>query len=178
MKRPPPSNETVEAAFPGITNASLFDTGGFKAVYSVEILGRKEALELVEIPELNDPHEADIFRAEVTSRVRREVEALRICKVAEIVKLGTVPFQRVQLNGAEFLAYSEEFLDGKDLWNILIAAPALPGEKELRRLSIALLNAIRELWGHGYVHRDIKPKNVMKLKAPNREFVLLDLGIA
>ena len=70
MKRPPPSNETVEAAFPGITNASLFDTGGFKAVYSVEILGRKEALELVEIPELNDPHEADIFRAEVTSRVR------------------------------------------------------------------------------------------------------------
>ena len=40
------------------------------------------------------------------------------------------------------------------------------------------MNAIRELWGHGYVHRDIKPKNVMKLKAPNREFVLLDLGIA
>src|SRR6266849_3577749 len=112
MKRTPPSNKAVEAAFPGITNVSLLDTGGFKAVYGVEILGRKEALKLVEIPELSDPHETDIFRREVTSRVRREVEALRICKVPEIVKLATVPFQRIQLNGAEFLAYSEEFLDG------------------------------------------------------------------
>jgi len=40
------------------------------------------------------------------------------------------------------------------------------------------LNAIRELWGHGYVHRDIKPKNVIRLDDANRPFVLLDLGIA
>ena len=53
-----------------------------------------------------------------------------------------------------------------------------PNETELRTLFLCLLSAIKELWSHGYVHRDIKPKNVIRLDDSNRPFVLLDLGIA
>ena len=43
---------------------------------------------------------------------------------------------------------------------------------------MCLLRCVQELWRHGYVHRDIKPHNVMRTGNPDRPFVLLDLGIA
>ena len=64
------------------------------------------------------------------------------------------------------------------MWNLFNSGMPKPPEAELRLLFATLLKAIRELWGYGYIHRDIKPKNVMKLNNPDRQFVLLDLGIA
>ena len=43
---------------------------------------------------------------------------------------------------------------------------------------LSLLRAIRELWSRNFIHRDIKPDNIMKLNRKDRSFVLLDLGIA
>jgi eukaryotic-like serine/threonine-protein kinase len=88
---------------------------------------------------------------------------------------------RVSIGQREFVAYSEEFLDGPNLAQLIKEArssSALPDEGELRTLMKAGLRAIQELWKHSYIHRDIKPLNVIKLDQPERPFVLLDLGIA
>jgi serine/threonine protein kinase len=78
----------------------------------------------------------------------------------------------------DYVAYSEEFLEGSDLGKLLASGAAKPAEPELRLLFVTLLKAIRDVWALGYVHRDIKPKNVIKLNNAARQFVLLDFGIA
>lgn len=173
-----PSDADLQRALPQIQNIGLPDTGGFKAVYRVSLAGRTEALKLIQIPTSDGSSDAEAFKREMISRVRREVEALGRCGGPEIVKLGTLPLTPLTINSADYVAYSEEFLEGSDLWRLLTSGAAKPPEQELRLLFVTLLKAIRDVWALGYVHRDIKPKNVMKLNNPARQFVLLDFGIA
>jgi serine/threonine-protein kinase len=84
----------------------------------------------------------------------------------------------VTINAVDYVAYSEEFLAGSDLGKLLTSGAPRPPEAELRLLFGTLLKAVRDVWALGYVHRDIKPKNVMKLNDAARQFVLLDFGIA
>jgi eukaryotic-like serine/threonine-protein kinase len=173
----PPEGD-LQNALPQIQNVALLDTGGFKAVYRVTLDGRTEALKLIQIPASDGSTDAEAFKQEMIGRVRREVEALGRCTVPEIVRLGTLALTPLPINGVDYVAYSEEFLEGSDLWKLLITGALKPSEQELRLLFSALLKAIREVWSLGYVHRDIKPKNVMKLNNAARQFVLLDFGIA
>jgi eukaryotic-like serine/threonine-protein kinase len=173
-----PNDGDLQRALPQIQNIALLDTGGFKAVYRVTLGGRAEALKLIQIPASDGSTDAEAFKSEMIGRVRREVEALARCKGPEIVRLGTLPLTPLTISAADYVAYSEEFLEGSDLWKLLTSGAAKPTEQELRLLFATLLKAIREVWALGYVHRDIKPKNVMKLTNPARQFVLLDFGIA
>lgn len=173
-----PSDGDLQRALPQIQNIALLDTGGFKAVYRVTLGGRTEALKLIQIPTSDGSTDSEAFKSEMIGRVRREVEALGRCAGPEIVKLGTLPLTPLAINAADYVAYSEEFLEGSDLWKLLSSGAAKPTEQELRLLFVTLLKAIREVWALSYVHRDIKPKNVMKLNNPARQFVLLDFGIA
>ena len=173
-----PSNADLQQVLPQIQNIGLLDTGGFKAVYKAAISGQTEALKLIQIPASDGSTDAEAFKNEMVGRVRREVEALGRCNVPEIVKLGTMPLTPLTIGGVDYVAYSEEFLAGEDLWKILTTGAPKPSESELRLLFVTLLKAIREVWSFGYVHRDIKPKNVMKTHDPERTFVLLDFGIA
>jgi serine/threonine protein kinase len=178
MSFTPPSNDLIRAAFPRIEALAPIDKGGFKVVYRVEMGGKTEAFKLILIPSYEGNPDADSLRRESIGRVRREVMALSRCTGPEIVKLGSLPLTSVRIANADYVGYSEEFLDGKDLWNLLNSKVSQPPETELRLLFGTLLKAIRELWGYGYIHRDIKPKNVMRLASHARQFVLLDLGIA
>ena len=173
-----PTNAAIQQALPQIQSITMLDTGGFKAVYRVTIGGQTEAFKLIQIPTSDGSIDADAFKREMTGRVRREVEALSRCKGPEIVRLGTLALTPVTISAVDYVAYSEEFLDGSDLWKLIIAGGAKPTETELRLLFLTMLRAIREVWALGYVHRDIKPKNVMKLNNTARQFVLLDFGIA
>ena len=173
-----PSDGDLQRALSQIQNIALLDTGGFKAVYRVTLAGKTEALKLIQIPASYGSADAEAFKREMIGRVRREVEALGRCAGPEIVKLGTLPLTPLTISGGNYVAYSGEFLDGSDLWKLLTSGTTKSLEQELRLLFVTLLKAIREVWGLGYVHRDIKPKNVMKLNDPARQFVLLDLGIA
>ncbi len=178
MSFTPPDVGLIRQAFPQIQNIAPLDSGGFKAVYRIGIGGKVEAFKLILIPSYEGNQDADSLRQESIGRVRREVAALARSVGPEIVKLGSLPLIAVKIDDADYVAYSEEFLEGDDLWKLLISGMPKPPERELRLLFATLLKAIRELWGHGYIHRDIKPKNVMKLKNEARRFVLLDLGIA
>lgn len=175
----PPQPDLIRAALPAIESLSaVLHQGGFKAVYRAVVGGKTEAFKLVKIPKTQNTAEAEAFRREMIGRVRREVEALSRCQRPEIVKLGGVPTSDVVIQGEDYIAYAEEFVEGHNLGEIIAAGGAKPGEAELRMLFVALLNGIKELWSLGYVHRDIKPLNVIKHTNPARQFVLLDLGIA
>jgi serine/threonine protein kinase len=178
FKHPLPA--AVAKILPEFANIAFIQKGGFKAVYSATAKTKKEALKLVFIPPVSYPKNDDevLLQKEVKSRIRREIELLAKLRCPEIVKLGSLAPKYVQVDGQDFIAYSEEFLDGKTLWDILRAGGTKPTEDELRSLFTALINAIEELWGHKTIHRDIKPPNIIKLANPKRPFVLLDLGIA
>lgn len=172
-----PTPDEIRAEFPQIAGLDFISKGGFKAVYRAEIGDFSEAFKVVHIPNLVGEEFAEEFRTECLNRVTREVEVLRRCQTPFLVKLGSLSPTPVRLGDEEFIAYTEEYLDGNEL-RILAAGDSRPEESDLRILLGCLLKAIRELWGMGIIHRDIKPGNVMKLQDEERPFVLLDLGIA
>lgn len=175
----PPQPDLIRAALPALESLSPpLHQGGFKAVYRAVIGGKTEALKLAYIPKFQQTDEGEALRKEMLGRVRREIEALGKCQGNEIVKLATLAATDVSIGGENFIAYSEEWIDGSNLATILNAKGAKPTEQELRTLFVSLLTAIKEMWGYGYIHRDINPRNVMKTTSAGRTFVLLDLGIA
>jgi len=179
MNSVPPQPDLILAALAAIEALSQpMHEGGFKVVYRAVVRGKTEALKLVKIPKTQNTAEAEAFRKEMIGRVRREIEALGKCQRPEIVKLGQIPATDIVIQNEDYIAYTEEFLEGKNLGEIIAAKEPKSDEKELRTLFVSLLVAIKELWEHGYVHRDIKPLNVIKHNRPDRPFVLLDLGIA
>jgi serine/threonine protein kinase len=110
--------------------------------------------------------------------VSREVEILNRCTTPYLVKPASLALKGYNVSGGYYAIYSEEFLDGPDLWKLIRQKGTPPDEKEAKLLLRCLLLAIQELWSMRYVHRDIKPENVIKLADSHRPFVLIDLGIA
>jgi eukaryotic-like serine/threonine-protein kinase len=159
-----------------------FDGGGFKSVYTAMVKGRKEALKVLMIRKPEDARAdreiADAFCEEQVARARREIRALDACRVPELVKLGAIAPVEFDFEEQKYIAYSEEFLEGSDLWKLIKNQWQPPALVEVVQLFRSLLKCIQELWKHGYVHRDIKPANVIKTTDSDRPFVLLDLGIA
>jgi eukaryotic-like serine/threonine-protein kinase len=159
---------------------SCFAGGGYKSVYAAVVKGKKEALKVLEIKKISDPDPdlIDAYCKEQIMRVRREVEALRICQIPELVKLGAISPLEFEINQGKYVAYTEEFISGQNLWDSINQHGELPQLDELIQLFQTLLKCIQELWRNGFVHRDIKPGNVMKTMDPRRQFVLLYLGLA
>jgi serine/threonine-protein kinase len=176
----PPDDHKIRVAFPALTGLKQFAEGGFKAVYSADVGGRKEVFKLVCLPQtgVTDTEKA-AYRKEYLGRIRREVILLSKCTRPELVKLGSVVPELATIDGLEYVGYSEEFLPGVSLGNIIRLRGPKPDEIDAKRLMLALLRAIEELWTrHRTIHRDIKPDNIIKLNDPFRQYVLLDLGIA
>lgn len=179
MRFEPPKAEEIKTIFPQFKEVRFLNVGGFKAVYKTVANVGFEAFKIVHIPETSgiEPEVSNEIRKESLGRIAREIRILNDCKSPEIVKLGSIQPTQVILNNREYVAYSEEFLDGNTLRE-LIKQSVKPSEEDLRSLFISLLEAIRELWSLNVIHRDIKPDNVMNLNRKDRRYVLLDLGIA
>lgn len=174
----PPTNEKLAEAFPEIANLREIARGGFKIVYDAQVNGVREAFKLLALPAAAATESERAFRQEYIGRAKREIELLGKCVGPELVKLGTLGPREVTIDGIEYLGYTEEFLDGPSVQSLIGAPNPLPAEAEVREMLVSLLKAIRELWSHEVVHRDIKPLNIIRLARPGRPFVLLDLGIA
>jgi serine/threonine protein kinase len=177
----PPSgltNEDIIHAFPSLSRLQFLGSGGFKSVYLATIQGRQEVFKLINLPLEGTDDESRAYRREALARVKREIQILGECQAKEIVKLGTLTPTQAHIGQEDYMGYSEEYLPGEDLGKIIDAKGIKPTEAECKLLFKTLLVAIRTLWAKKYVHRDIKPQNVVKLNQADRPFVLLDLGIA
>ena len=156
-----------------VDRLAYLDSGGFKAVYKGYIQESPEAIKVVYVPaDINEEE-----RIELIGRVKREIEALDRCKSPEFVQLGSLPPEQININGIDYIIYSEEYLDGENLRSKL-RKNYKPDLSELVQLTKTLLKAIKLLKENDLIHRDIKPHNAIKLKSPERPFVILDLGIA
>lgn len=181
MTQPPkPTPIELTPIFPQFQGLQEIGHGGFKTVFKGTVQGQPQVLKVIGIPAPDDPNDDDQvrFQEECVARVRREVEILSRCQSPFMVKLSSVALSEHQINGFTYSIYSEEFLDGADLWALVRTKGSLPDETEAKRLMRCLLEAVKEIWSMRFIHRDIKPANVIKLNDPDRPFVLIDLGIA
>lgn len=158
----------LQNIIPAISNLSKIAWGGSKFVYKAQVSGRWEAIKVCHLNLL----QGDSIRL----RAFREIDSLTKLTSPYIVKLGQIEPHVKKINDVEFLIYSEEYLPGKSLQD-LMQEQYVPSEIELKNLLSCLLNAIEETASSHLVHRDIKPGNVIK-NVPPRTFVLIDFSIA
>lgn len=176
-----PENELQALTSGRYSSLKEIAAGGFKRVYKAVLAdgSGKEALKVVEIPDGRASEAHEKYREECINRVKREVRVLEHCEGPYLVKVAGLGFLTPKVEGVSYVIYAEEFLEGKNLWDLLRdKSREKPSEDELKTLLVCLLEAIQELWDSKVIHRDIKPLNVMKLDDADRPFVLIDLGIA
>jgi len=169
----------IKKNFPSINSLNFYGEGGQKRIYLATFGARKEILKAILIPSFEGEEDAPLFKKEVVGRTQREINILKKCNIPEIVKLGSISPKSIEVDDEVFIIYSEEFLIGQNLRDIIRDKSYKADEQELKLLFSSLVKAIKELWfSCNVVHRDIKPENIVKTKSKARPFILLDLGIA
>lgn len=169
----------IRKNFSSINSLNFYEKGGQKKIYLATFEAHKEILKAVLIPSFKGEEDALLFKKEIVGRVQREINVLKKCNIPEIVKLGSISPKSIEVDDEVFVIYSEEFLCGQNLRDIIRDKTHKADEEELKLLFLALVKAIKELWfSCNVVHRDIKPENIVKTKSKTRPFILLDLGIA
>ncbi len=163
--------EIIEILNLGISSCEYITSGGFKSVYKVVINEVDYALKIVQLP--NDDEQA----SSIESRLKREVKIIVETSNAGMVKSGTIELQKIIIESETYLVYSEEFLSGKTIFDLIVEGTH-GSVDEIKSLALALLGVIEELWSKKIIHRDIKPQNIVATGDVDRPFVLLDPGLA
>lgn len=167
------SEADIRALIPGVTDVTPAGRGGQKVVYRVDQGQRTFALKFALLPDTFQAEDADLD--ETVLRARRETQIMAECQSPHIVKLGPVELGITTIGGQNVLYFSEEFIDGESLKDVIHLGGAMPTESVVR-LGLQISSAIEELWLVGKIHRDIKPGNIMRRADGN--YVLLDAGLA
>jgi len=102
-------------------------------------------------------------------RVKREIQVMRICSSAYLPKFGPLPLRELRLETGETVLYFlEEYIDG-----ILLSSVHKPmSSKEVVCLASCVAEALGVLAKNRYVHRDVKPMNI--IHKTGSDFVLID----
>lgn len=173
------TRDEIERAIPEVSDLGEPQDYGQKTVVPCVIDGRPYALKLmvVRTDETGEAEEEDQEDAleEITARAKREVEILRECDCPHLAKLGPLPLSHAVIGDHNVLYFTEEWIEGSDLHTTIGDSGALAIE-EVVILATQITLAISCLWEMEKIHRDVKPRNIMRRSAG--EFVLLDMGIA
>lgn len=174
MVLPTISEADIGRLIPGSSEITRVGAGGQKLVYRICLAHDVFALKLESLPDDFDPGAADAD--DTILRARRETAIMRECISPYIVKPGPIDLGTTVLSGQNILYFSEEFIDGQNLADVLNQEGPLQVDS-LIRLAHQMSLAIEELWSLGKIHRDIKPGNIMR-RSGSGDFVLLDTGLA
>ncbi len=140
--------------------------GGFGAVFQGKQLatGRRVAIKVLHPHNVGDT---------MVARFRREAEACS--KLSSPHSVTIFDFDQTE-DGVLYLAM--EYLQGKSLQQVQQAEGALPARRVLGILD-QVADALGEAHGHGIIHRDMKPENLMVDRRADGDLVkVLDFGIA
>ena len=106
--------------------------------------------------------------AEMRKRLEREAQAQARLREDKVVTV----YELVEADGALFIVM--EYVDGQTLAEMLRARPPM-ARAEAMEIFGQILDALDYVHGHGVVHRDVKPSNVMLSRGRVK---LMDFGIA
>lgn len=157
-----PALDAIRAQHPELVVVEPIRAGGQKSVWRATYRGTAYALKMLRATE------------ESAGRARREINIMRECNSPYLVRLGPLDLQEIAVNDEErILYYLEEFIDGQALDQV----PKPLALDACKQLGLQMSHAIENLWNAGYVHRDIKPGNIMR-RVDEQNYVLLDVGLA
>ena len=127
----------------------LLGRGGMADVYRAEDerLGREVALKLVPPEFARDPDRVERFEREV--RAAAKLTHSNIVTVHEFGREGEQPF------------YTMALMRGGDLKVRIRAYPEGMSPEEAREIALAVARALAYAHGEGFVHRDVKPENIL-----------------
>lgn len=158
---------------------SILGEGGFGIVYKARqrATGQLVAVKVL-LPDHLNPlgHVSDRFTI-ARERFRREMRIVGELRHRNIVRL----IDSGELDGG-MLYMVLEFIEGEELSRLLHRESqqgrVLP-PVEVRRLMLQVLSALAHAHERGYIHRDLKPQNIMITSGGlERDAVVLDFGIA
>lgn len=178
MALPQITSSDVEDLIPNCKVVGKSLGGGQKLVFPCSVDGTLCAIKFILLNNLTDDFDGTIASKveAVRARVEREITIMQKINSPYIAKMGAVNLTATTLSEQNILFYSEEWIDGQDLSQILQSSNKLPPE-EVVKLGVNIVEAISELWNLNKVHRDIKPQNITR-RACDGSYVLLDLGLA
>lgn len=167
----------IEKIIPNCTVLGDSLNGGQKTVFPCDINGVKCAVKFILLNNLSDDMDGTIaLKIEsIKSRVEREINIMRRIDSPNVVKMSSLELSAVIHNNQNLLFYSEEWIDGENIADILTRSKLCV--VDTIKLGRDIVIAIDELWKLRKVHRDIKPQNIIK-RACDGTNVLLDLGLA
>jgi eukaryotic-like serine/threonine-protein kinase len=141
----------------------LVGTGGMSSVYRARdnLLERHVALKVL--------HEQFTSDGDHVERFRREARAVAQLSHPNIVTV----IDRGEQDGRQFIVF--EYVDGENLKALVNRDAPLP-ERAAIELALQIARALAFAHGHGLVHRDVKPQNV--LLTESGEAKVTDFGIA
>ena len=174
MVLPTVTGSDIGNLVPGASEIAVVGHGGQKLVFRIRLGGGVYALKVAALPDDFDANGAD--DDDTVLRARRETAIMRECTSPYIIKPGPIDLGTAQIGGQNVLYFSEEFIEGLTLADMIRQNGPLPVDS-LIRLAQQVSLAIDELWCLGKIHRDIKPSNIMT-RAGSGDFVLLDTGLA
>ncbi|PHJ25920.1 agc kinase [Cystoisospora suis] len=156
VKRTPPGLEQYESI-------QTLGHGGFGAVYLVRRKSDGQYFALKQVPKRK------VLKASSRERQFAERNFLSACKCPSIVQL------HVTFQDELFLYQVVEFLQGGSLMHYMHAKQKFP--EEVVKFCIAeLVLAVKEVHEKNYIHRDIKPDNIVFTR--DGHLKLLDFGLA
>ncbi len=153
--------------------------GGMGVVYRAEdvVLKRQVALKFLSLESLGSDEERARFLRE--ARTAAALNHPNICTVHEVsqVETGSVAIPDKEepsiAEGSPFIAM--ELVEGRSLRDILDRSPILP-LGQLLDISIQMAEGLAEAHSRGFIHRDLKPQNVMITEQGRLK--ILDFGLA
>jgi tRNA A-37 threonylcarbamoyl transferase component Bud32 len=154
----------ARALQPTLRLGRLIGRGGFAEVYAAwdEQLKRDVAVKVLRY---------DLAQHEtLITRFRREAEA-----VAQLQHPNIVPIYGIG-DGEGLVYFTMPLVRGETLARHLERVP-LPRLDEVRRILVAVADALHAAHRAGIVHRDIKPENIM-LEGEDDRVLVMDFGIA
>jgi serine/threonine protein kinase len=190
LRAPDLTIEQVQEICPKCSQIEFVGKGGQKTVFSGLFGGTQYAIKFLDLTNFqsqqapSDMTSLDLqmtvspmedIREDVLARAKREIDIMDRCETPTLVKLGPVSMTLVEYDQKKLLYFTEELITGDDLHNIIRREKQITLDEGIK-LGIDIATAIKHLWNINMVHRDVKPRNIMRRSSGG--YVLLDTGLA